>query len=466
MINNTTMCRYYYACFIYLAVLLNSCSRPGPAIRNPGDISSKILSCLENDELKYWYPRVIDTLYGGYLSRFSYDWKADTLQNKYLVYEARHLWTTSFISENYPEKKQYLDYARNGFNFLKDHTWDIQYGGFYIATDRKGKPLAGMINEKRIYGQAFSLYALSRYYHVSRDTAALELARKEFLWMEINAHDSKYGGYWEFLKRNGKPFTQDDKPASPFIDNAVRGFKDYNSSIHLLEALSAFYSVWPDSLVKIRLEEMLNIVSKKMIHPDGYLIQFFYDDWTPVPPNILKQKAGKDLWFTDHITFGHDIETAYLLLDATESLGIEDSLILPVSVRLTEHTLKFGWDKINGGIFDKGLKFSNDSVRIIDTHKSWWGEMEALNTLLLMSIKVPENKARYYQYFTEQWNYIDQYLIDHTNGEFYNYGTDTDAGNKTAMKAHDWKASYHTTRSLVNCLNLLNRIRADSLTAK
>jgi cellobiose epimerase len=444
------------SCIIVWLIMLTSCSPPQIENKKAGFMNNKISSCLDNDELKYWYPRVMDTIDGGYLSRFSFDWKADTLQDKYLVYEARHLWTTSFLYLFYPQRKQYLGYARYGFEFLRDHLWDTQYGGFFIATDRKGNPLASMIKEKRIYGQAFSLYALSQYYIASRDTSALQLAMREFLWMEKYSHDSKYGGYWEFLYREGQPIQRDDTFSSPLNDNVARGYKDYNSSIHLLEALSALYTASHDPLVKSRLEEMLDIVSNKLIHPDGYLIQFFNADWTPVPTSILKQNAGTNLWYTDHITFGHDIETAYLLLDAAESLGINDSLVLPISIRLTEHTLKYGWDKINGGIFDKGLYFSPDSVQIIDNHKSWWAEMEALNTLLLMSIKVPSESDRFYNYFIDQWEYIDHYLIDHTYGEFYNFGIDTDAGNKSDMKSHAWKASYHTSRSLVNCIKMLN----------
>jgi mannobiose 2-epimerase len=127
-------------------------------------------------------------------------------------------------------------------------------------------------------------------------------------------------------------------------------------------------------------------------------------------------------------------------------------------VKLTDHTIKFGWDKINGGIFNDGSHVTPDSVIIIDPHKSWWAEFEALNTLLLMSQKVPSDQEKYYTLFTKQWEYMDKYLIDHTYGEFYNEGIDTDPQNKYFMKAHAWKASYHSTRGLVNCIRMLDEM--------
>jgi mannose/cellobiose epimerase-like protein (N-acyl-D-glucosamine 2-epimerase family) len=50
---------------------------------------------------------------------------------------------------------------------------------------------------------------------------------------------------------------------------------------------------------------------------------------------------------------------------------------------------------------------------IIDDHKSWWSQVEALNSLLLMHYLHPESDINYYTYFRSQWLYIDTYLIDH-----------------------------------------------------
>lgn len=450
------MTRFFYIIIGCLLFFSLRCSGPGSML-TPGDhIRSSISACLENDEIAYWYPRVIDSLYGGYTERYSYDWKEDSIQDKYLVYEARHLWTTSMLYRFYPGRPDFLAYAKHGFAFLKNKMWDPQDGGFFLAVDKQGNPMQGLIDEKRIYGQAFAIYSLSEYFLASGDSAALDLARKAFNWIEKKPHDAVYGGYWEIIKRDGTPVSIADSASEHMGDRLAAGYKDYNSSIHLLESLTTLYKAWPDARVQSRLEEMYRIVKDTMVDPNGYLIQFFYGDWKRVPPGILNRRAGNNIWYREHVTFGHDIETAYLLLEAAEALHAGDASVLNEAKKLTDHTIRFGWDTLNGGIFDHGEYIGDDSISIIDNHKSWWAEIEALNTLLLMSEKFPAEKDHYYPLFLKQWEYIERYLIDHQYGEFYNYGIDTDPANKTDMKAHAWKASYHTSRGLVNCIKMLS----------
>ena len=73
------------------------------------------------------------------------------------------------------------------------------------------------------------------------------------------------------LKRDGKPVYRDDSiPSTSDI-----GYKDQNSSIHILEALTELYHVWPEPLVRLRLQEMLSLIRDKMVSKKGYLILFF-----------------------------------------------------------------------------------------------------------------------------------------------------------------------------------------------
>ena len=78
-----------------------------------------------------------------------------------------------------------------------------------------------------------------------------------------------------------------------------------NSTVHMLEALTSVYRIWPDPKVKARLRELFEIVRDKMVRDPGYLVQFFTTDWQP--------KANDD-------SYGHDVEVAYLLTEAAEAL--------------------------------------------------------------------------------------------------------------------------------------------------
>jgi hypothetical protein len=51
-------------------------------------------------------------------------------------------------------------------------------------------------------------------------------------------------------------------------------------------------------------------------------------------------------------------------------------------------------------------------------------------------------------------------MIDHQHGEWYSYGTDTYPENTRYNKAHPWKAAYHNTRSLVNSIKNLQKLKS------
>lgn len=406
--------------------------------------------------LEPWYPRIIDSTYGGYLSDLEHDWTVSSSpQQKALVQQARHLWTTSFILENFPQKEDYLEYATHGFRFLQEDMLDKESGGFYYSCSREGNPAGEMNGEKRIYGQAFALYGLSQYYRVSADPEALELAVRTFRWMDEHARDPLYGGYFEHLERDGTPLERTDARVAGPGDAPATGLKDYNSSIHLMEALTALYGIWPDTLVRERLEEMFFLVRDTFVHPDGYLQLFFYPDWSLVPAGLLDELAADGHWYTQHVTFGHDVETAFLLLETAAALGMEgDPATLRIARKLVDHSLEWGWDPVEGGFFDAG-KLTGSGMKIINPHKSWWAQAEGLNALLLMHTLYPDDPAGYYGYFLKMWEYIDRYLIDHQNGGWYNYGLDTFPENRTQPKSHAWKTTYHNVRAMTHCIRML-----------
>ena len=72
-----------------------------------------------------------------------------------------------------------------------------------------------------------------------------------------------------------------------------------------------------------------------------------------------------------------------------------------------------------------------------------------------MADTYPNDPMHYYDKFKQQWNYIQTYLIDHVNGEWYEEGLDKEPQRKMALKGHIWKASYHNFRALSNCVKRL-----------
>ncbi|MGA9120244.1 MAG: AGE family epimerase/isomerase, partial [Bacteroidota bacterium] len=280
------------------------------------------------------------------------------------------------------------------------------------------------------------------------DTAALHLAQETFRWLEAHSHDSVYGGYFQFLSREGAPFVDGYHGTPP---------KDQNSSIHILECLTELYTVWPDPLVRKRLEEMLQVVRDRMVTEKGYLKLYFQRDLTPVSRRDTSGDISRRDLFLDHVSFGHDIETGYLLLEASKALGLKnDTKTLRIAKKMVDHSLKYGWDKEHGGVFDGGYYFKGKSEpTIVMKTKEWWGQLETLNSCLMMSQMFPHDPLNYEKFFVAQWSYCEKYLIDHEHGGWYWGGTDIVPANVKSAKSTIWKCNYHTSRAIINCIRRL-----------
>ena len=411
---------------------------------------------LTNNLLEVWYPRSIDEDMGGFLTNFTHDWQQMDEQNKMIVTQARHLWTLSKAAAMFPDNALYADAARHAYDFLVNHMWDEDHGGFYWLVNRQGEPiLEGTVNSvKRVYGNAFGIYALSAYYAYCGEIAVLEDAQEAFRWVDEHAHDPDMGGYFPTLTQEGQPIDSSmfdsDYPMPSYF------YKDQNTSIHVLEALTELYHVWPNDTLETRLKEMFHLVRDRMVSVDGYLRLFFYDDWTSVSYQDSTQEARETNYGIDHVSFGHDIETAYLLLEASEVLEeYEYAKTLEKAKQMVDHTLKWGFDPKNSGIFDRGYYLpGSDSLAIILDHKNWWSQSEGLNSLYLFSTFYPD-ETRYREAFDKLWNYTKNYVIDHEHGGWYSHGLDTHPEAQEARKAQAWKGNYHNARSLMNLKNMI-----------
>ena len=126
---------------------------------------TKIEAELRSNILPFWMRHGIDEEFGGFRGRISNDLVIDRLAEKGLILNARILWTFSRVYEVYGEQ-QFLDVARRAYEYIAKHFRDAEHGGVYWMVDHQGAPTD---TKKRIYGQAFTLYAMAEYYRATKD---------------------------------------------------------------------------------------------------------------------------------------------------------------------------------------------------------------------------------------------------------------------------------------------------------
>ncbi len=413
---------------------------------------------LRAEILDAWYPRAVDREAGGFLSGFDRTWQPVGDQRKMIVTQARHVWTTAQAAM-WTGDAAYGEMALHGAAFLRDAMWDDEHGGFYWLVERDGTPLAEGAGqpEKQAYGVAFGIYGLAAAHEATGDEAALDLAVEAFRWLDAHAHDAEHGGYFNLLARDGTPYRDGLGRTPP---------KDQNSSIHILEAFTELYRVWPDDTLRARTEEMLALVRDVITVEPGTLTLFSTADWTPISYRDSTAAVREASWYYDHVSFGHDVETAYLMLEAAHVLGLDPAPTRAAGKRMLDHSLRTGWDRRNAGFMEAGYYFADgDPLVVVDSTKNWWAQAEGLNTLLLFGDAYPDDPLAYHDRFLEMWALVQAYLVDHEHGGWYRGTLDRQPELRAADKGGIWKGPYHTARALMNVARTLRGSHAGAVRA-
>ena len=407
-------------------------------------LAAQVDDALHTDVLNVWFPRSVDREHGGFHSHFTREWQWAPSDGKFSVFQGRMTWVASQVVLRDPKLKQeFLPIVHQGVDFLQNVMWDKQDGGFYWGLDDEGKVTPAFTDGKHLYGIGFCIYGAAAAYQATGDPKALALAKEGFLWADKHAHDSANGGYFEWLTRDGKPIV----PQVPNGEIAMGpispvNYKSMNTHIHLLEAFTQLYEVWPDPTLHDRLEELLAIVRDKICVEPGVMNLYFTNQWQAIP---------------DHDSYGHDVETAYLMLETDEVLHHKASAKSErMAKMLVDHALAYGWDHDNGGFYREGTTFGKTE----DTIKEWWVEVEGLNALLLMHDRYGKQNPIYFQRFLGQWDFIQNHTIDAKFHGLYNL-TKADGTPITPDKGVIWKAAYHDGRAFWNVSERLRRLAAE-----
>jgi cellobiose epimerase len=402
------------------------------ADRSFGEARNSLERILTQNIIPFWYPGIIDTSDGGY--RLNHDvagtWRGPA--NKSLVTQARTLWFFSRLVNSKYGTCEYLAAARHGYEFLRDRMWDREFGGFYWEVDASGHSLGRL--EKQIYGQAFALYALSEYAATSGDLSAKRTAEELFMLIQTKAHDQRYGGYRDILQRDWTPL-----PVSgvAHADELV-SIKRMNTQLHLLEAITRFYNLTGDVLARERLIELILVNSNSVVRKDiGACTDRYLENWQPL--------AGPD---HQRVSYGHDLENIWLLMEACKSVGLAENLLSDLYRTLFDYALEYGFDRKNGGFYDSGFFHSPADRR----EKIWWVQAESLMAALQMYKFTGEQL--YWDCFSLILDWIVNRQVDWKHGDWYEIVYDD--GRASGVKAGPWKAPYHNGRAMLRCLDLLD----------
>jgi mannobiose 2-epimerase len=175
---------------------------------------------------------------------------------------------------------------------------------------------------------------------------------------------------------------------------------------------------------------MIDVVATKLLQPTNYVAQNFKVDWTPTG--------------TVYVSYGHDLETTWLLQDAAKAAGRDtEASIIAASLAMGKHSSERGLNATTGAYNYQGVP---NSATVTDTEHIWWVEFESLsgNYWLYRLGCDPLYLTRLES--TLKWLEARR----DTTGEWYWGNLPSGAvGSQGNNKGSEWKASYHDLRSLV-----------------
>lgn len=380
--------------------------------------------------LHWWINHMTDPKNGGFYGRIDSFNHLHEKADKGIILNTRILWTFA-AAARITQKDQYRVVAEKACQYILHHFWDVVYEGVYWMLNNKGE----VVNDrKQIYAQAFAIYAFSEHYLLTEDPICKEKAIELFWLIERYSLDKKKGGYLEAFNNEWGPLN--DLRLSEKDMNVA---KTMNTHLHILEAYTNLFRIYPHNSLADALRSLIQLFLDRFINPETYHLNLFFDEnWT------LK---------SEEISFGHDIETSWLLVEAAEVLRDEDILknCQSIALKMVNAVLDRGMDS-DGGLFNEGLE-SN----IIDSNKHWWPQAEAVVGFL--NAYQISGQSFYLDHAARSWEFIQQFIKDPVGGEWHWM---VDQSGKPILgkedKAGAWKAPYHNGRACMECTSRIMEI--------
>jgi cellobiose epimerase len=389
---------------------------------------------LQDSLLPFWRERSLDHDHGGFVAEMANDGTLNGSAPKGLILNARLLWTFSAVYHELADERD-LGLARRAFDYMESCFHDRKYGGYLWRVRQDGSALD---RSKKIYGQAFCIYALSEYHLATGDTGALRTAIELCNLIDEHAHDARYGGYIEALSENWSP-AEDLRLSDKDMDVA----KSMNNHLHILEGYTNLYRVWRSPVVAERLRELIELFGSKMLIPAGHFDLFFDEDWKVC---------------SNSYTYGHDIEGAWLLYDAAKTLGDAD-LIGQVSkwvVNIARAVASEGIDQ------EGGLAYEGRDGVVINSGREWWPQAEAI--LGFWCAYRISKEEKFAEIAARLWEFIQLRVVDRVHGEwFWRVWADGSVDRKEP-KISEWKDPYHGIRMCLQMLRFLENKNATDFT--
>jgi len=372
---------------------------------------------LLEDTVPFWFPRSFDREHGGFLLMRDAD--GGLLDDDKAIWiQGRATWLLSTLYNSIDRREQWLDGARQGFDFLNKHGFDSD-GRMFFHVTRDGRPIR---RRRYFFSETFYVIAAAAYARASGSEEAAGRARTVF------------GKCLEYAS-NASLLSAKFTATRPTRGIGVPMIM-LNTAQQLRETIGdhrsdAWISRWIEEIETYFVKDDIACVMEQ-VAPDG---------------SIIDHIDGRTL------NPGHAIEGAWFILHEARHRNNDPSLIR-LGCRMLDYMWERGWDQEYGGI----LYFRDVYHRPVQEYwqdmKFWWPHNEAIIATLLAYLMTGEEK--YARWHRQVHGYAYSHFHDDLHGEWFGY-LHRDGSIAQRAKGNLFKGPFHLPRQEWYCIQILDQ---------
>lgn len=372
-------------------------------------------SQLLNDTVPFWFPRSIDDEHGGYLLMRDAD--GSLLDDDKAVWiQGRAAWLLATLYNTVEQKPEWLEGAKKGIDFLRQHCFDTD-GRMFFHVTRDGKPIR---KRRYFFSETFAVIAFAAYAKASGDEEIAQEARALF------------GKCLEYATTPGLlPAKYTDTRPSKGIGvpmilmNTAQQLRETIGD----ERCDEWISKWIAEIERDFVKDDIRCVMEQ-VAPDG---------------SIIDHIDGRTL------NPGHAIEGAWFILHEARYRN-NDPHLIGLGCRMLDYMWERGWDKEHGGILYFRDVYGKPVQEYWHDMKFWWPQNETIIATLLAYLMTGNQK--YADWHQQIHDYAYSRFHDKENGEWFGY-LHRDGSLSNGSKGNLFKGPFHLPRQEWYCWQAL-----------
>lgn len=382
-------------------------------------LAEQYKSELLDSVLPFWLEKSQDREFGGYFTCL--DRKGEVYDtDKFIWLQGREVWMFSMLYNKVEKRKEWLDAAVQGGEFLKKYGHDGCYN-WYFSLTRDGKPLVEPYN---IFSYTFSTMAFGQLSIATGNKEYADIAKKTFDIILSKVDNPK--GKWNKLHPG------------------TRGLKNFALPMILCNLALEIEPLLEPEFMQKTIDTCIHEVMDVFLRPElgGLVVENVGDDGSLV-----------DCMDGRHMNPGHAIEAMWFIMDLGKRLNRPELIekAKDTAIRMAE----YGWDKEFGGIFYFMDLHGHPTQELEWDQKLWWVHIETLISMI-KGYQLTGDK-RCLEWFERVHDYVWTHFKDTEYPEWYGY---LNRRGEVLLdgKGGKWKGCFHVPRGLYQCWQILEKL--------